>query len=346
MGTQFFWIFDVAVAAIFLGYIFMGIRKGFISVLLNLLALVLAFCTALFTSGGIAEAVYDNIISDAITEEISGKIDELVGGGLLGELKSVDIGKAKVNGRLLSDVINEQRGIGKISIDLSRLDMSETGIGDVDLSSLGVSEDEDFSSVNLGMVEYSTTEAEKYGINTLILSSVLAEEIKNGTALGTVTDIIDTVADSLPFFASDSALQSDTETGSVIEKITASMLSTTQTDNLAHRITDDIIRPVLLVPMRTLIFVIIFVIILVIVNLIARLFRTINHIPVIGGINKLFGAAAGFVQGAIVIFLVCIFVQFIVSLTENEIIFLNTMTIDETHLFKHIYYFDFLDFNK
>ncbi len=213
MGTQFFWIFDVSVVVIFLGYIFIGIRKGFISVLLNLLALVLAFCMALFTSGGIAEAIYDNMISDAITEE-------------------------------------------------------------------------------------------KYGINTLILSSVLAEEIKNGTALGVITDIIDTVADSLPFFASDSTPQTGTEIGSVIEKIAVSMLTTTHTDNLANRITDDIIRPVLLVPMRTLIFVIIFVIILVIVHLIARLFRTINHIPVIGGINKLFGAVAGFAQGAIVIFLV------------------------------------------
>ncbi len=346
MGTQFFWIFDVAVAAIFLGYIFMGIRKGFISVLLSLLALVLAFCVALFTSGSIAEAIYDNMISDAITEEVSTKIDDLVGGGLLGQLKSVDTEKAKVNGRLLSEVINEQSSIGKVSIDLSRLDMSETGIGDVDLSSLGVSEYEDFSSVNLGMVEYSTTDVEKYGINTLILSSVLAEEIKNGTALGVITDIIDTVADSLPFFASDSTPQTGTEIGSVIEKIAVSMLTTTHTDNLAHRITDDIIRPVLLVPMRTLIFVIIFVIILIIVNLIARLFRTINHIPVIGGINKLFGAVAGFAQGAIVIFLVCIFVQFIVSLTGNEIIFLNTMTIDETHLFKHIYYFDFLNFTE
>lgn len=346
MGTQFFWIFDVAAAAIFLGFIFMGIRKGFISVVLNLLALVIAFCIALFTSGGIAEAIYDNIVSDAITEEVSGKIDDLVGGGLLGELKSVDIGKAKVNGRLLSEIINEQSGIGKISIDLSRLDMSETGIENVDLSSLGVSGDEDFSSVNLGMVEYSVTDTEKYGINTLILSSVLAEEIKNGTALGSVTDIIDSVANSLPFFASDSASSSDTEIGSAIEKIMASMLSAAQTDNLAHRITDDIIRPILLVPMRTLIFVIIFVIIIIIVNLIARLFRTVNHIPVIGGINKFFGAAAGFVQGAIVIFLVCIFVQFTVSLTDNEIIFLNTMTIDETYLFKHIYYFDFLNFTE
>lgn len=233
--------------------------------------------------------------------------------------------------------------MGKISIDLSRLDLSETGIDNADLSSLGVSEDKDFSYVNLGMVEYSLTDVEKYGIDTLILSSVLAEEIKSGTALGTVTNIIETVSNSLPFFVSDSSAQSGGDT-SILEKISASALSAVQSDNLSHRIADDIIRPVLLVPMRTLIFTAIFVIIVIIVNLLAKLFKAVNEIPVIGGINKLFGAFAGFVQGTIVIFLVCIFVQVIVSLTGNEIIFLNTMTIDETHIFKYIYYFDFLNF--
>lgn len=343
MGTQFFWIFDVAVAATLIGFIFMGVKKGFVSVLLSLLALVLAFCTALFTSESIAEAIYDNIMSDAITDEVKGQIDGLLGDGLVSELKGVDISKAKVNGRPLSEIITGQDNIGKISIDLSRLDMSETGIANVDLSSLGVSsEDKDFSSVNLGMVEYSLTDVEKYGVDTLILSSVIAEEIKNGTALGTVTDIIDTVADSLPFYVPGST--GEENTGSILEKITASAISTVQTDNLAHRIADDIIKPVILVPMRTLIFAAIFVIIVVAVNLLAKLFKAVNEIPVIGGINKLFGAVAGFVQAAVVIFLVCIFVQVIVSLTGNEIIFLNTMTIDETYVFKYIYYFDFLNF--
>lgn len=343
MGTQFFWIFDAAVAAILIGFIFMGVKKGFVSVLLGLVSLILAFCIALFTSEGIAEAIYDNMMSDAITEEVKSQIDGLIGDGLLSELKGVDIGKAKVNGRPLSEIIDGQDNIGKISIDLSRLDMSETGIENVDLSSLGVSsEEKDFSSVNLGMVEYSLNDVEKYGINTLILSSVIAEEIKNGTALGTVTGIIETVADSLPFYVSDSTDERDT--GSILEKITASAINAVQTDNLTHQIADDIIKPAVLVPMRTLIFAAIFVIIVIAVNLLAKLFKAVNEIPVIGGINKLLGAVAGFVQAAIVIFLVCIFVQVIVSLTGNEIIFLNTMTIDETYIFKYIYYFDFLNF--
>lgn len=344
MGTQFFWIFDAAVAAIFVGFIFIGIKKGFVSVLLSLLALILAFCTALFTSEGISEAIYDSMISDAITEEVKGQIDGLLGDGLVSELKNVDISKAKVNGRLLTEIITEQENIGKISVDLSRLDLSETGMENVDLSSLGVSsEEKDFSLVNLGMVEYSLTDVEKYGVDTLILSSFLAEEIKNGTALGTVTNIIETVTSSLPFYVSDSAV-AEGDTGFLLEKIAASALSAVQTDNLAHQIADDIIRPVILVPMRTLIFAAIFVIIVIAVNLLAKLFKAVNEIPIIGGINRLFGAVAGFVQAAVVIFLVCIFVQVIVSITGNEIIFLNTMTIDETHVFKYIYYFDFLNF--
>ena len=345
MGTQFFWIFDAAVAAIFIGFIFVGIKKGFISVLLSFIALVLAFCTALFTSDGIAVSVYDNIISDAVTDEVSAQIDGFMSGGIISDLRKVDMSKAKVNGKAVSDIITVAENVGKVSIDLSKLDLSETGIENIDLSSLGISsEDSDYSSVNLGMVEYLSTDAEKYGFDTLILSSVLAEKISEGTALGTMTNIINDIKNSLPSFVTGLSDKTDSSEDSVMEKIIVTALYTANTDNLAHDIADNMIRPTLLVPMRALIFVIIFVIIIIVINLLSRLFRTVNHIPVIGGVNKLFGAVAGFVQGAIVIFLVCIFVQVIISLTGNEIIFLNTMTIDQTYIFKHIYYFDFLDF--
>lgn len=345
MGTQFFWIFDAAVAAIFIGYIFVGIKKGFISVLLSFAALVLAFCIALFTSDSIAVAVYDNIISDAVTDEVSAQIDEFMGDGVISRLKNVDMSKAKINGKPVTDILTVTENVGKVSVDLSRLDLSETGIESVDLSSLGISsENTDYSSVNLGMVEYLSADAEKYDFGRLILGSVIAEKISEGTALGTMTNIINDIRNSLPSFVTGLSEKADSSDHSVMEKIIVTVLYTADTDNLAHNIADNMVRPTLLVPMRALIFVIIFVIIMIVVNLLSKLFRTVNHIPIIGGVNKLFGSVAGFVQGAIVIFLVCIFVQVIISLTGNEIIFLNTMTIDRTYIFKHIYYFDFLDF--
>lgn len=344
MGTQFFWIFDAAVAVILIVFIFAGIKKGFISVMLNLAALIVAFAVALLTSDVFAVAIYDNIISDAVTDEVKSQIDSLVSGTVVSELKKVDMSRASVNGKSLYEILPAADEVGKVSVDLSKIDLSETGIESVDLSSMGISAERDYSSVNLGMAEYSASDIEKYGVEKLILSTFLADEISKGTALGTFTQIAEDITKALPPFAAGSGGETGGSGGSVLEKIAITIIDAADTGNLAHQIADNMIRPTLLVPIRALIFVIIFVIIAVAINLLSKLFKKVNDIPVIGGINKLFGAAAGFVQGAIVIFLVCIFVQVIISLTGNEIIFMNIMTIDKTYIFKHIYYFDFLDF--
>lgn len=344
MGTQFSWFFDIALIAVLIGCFFVGIRKGFLSIMLGLLALAVAFSVALFASDGIAYAVYDNIISKAITEEIRNQVDSLTGNGLLSQIKSVNMNMARINGRLLSDMEIQHDNVGKISLDLSKLDLTDTGIENVDFSSLGVNEEEENNSVNLGIVEYSANDAEKYGIDTLIFASVLSEKVTNSTSIGTFTKIINDFTSSLPFFVSGMVNNSEPGEASAIEKIFASVIASTETDNITHRIADDIVKPYLLVPIRALIFVAIFVIIFVVLKLLSNLIRWVNKIPLIGGINKFLGAIAGIAQGAVVIFLICIFVQVIITLTGNDLIFLNTMTIDETSIFRHIYYFDFLDF--
>lgn len=344
MGTQFSWFFDIAVIAIMIGCFFVGIRKGFLSMIFSLLALAAAFSVALFASDGIANTVYDNIISKAITEEIDNQVKSFTGNGFLSQLKSVDMKKAKINGRLLSDMEIQPDNVGKISLDLSKLDLTDTGIENVDLSALGVSDEEDKYAVNLGIAEYSAKDKEKYGIDTLILASVLSEKITNGTAIGTITDIINDFTNSLPFFVSGIANRFEPGKASVIEKILVSIIDSADTDNITHRITDDIVKPYLLVPIRALIFVILFVIIFVVLKLLSNLIKGVNKLPLIGGINRFLGAIAGIAEGAVVIFLICIFVQVIITLTGNDLIFLNTMTIDETSIFRRIYYFDFLDF--
>lgn len=344
MGTQFSWFFDIAVIAVLIGCFFMGARKGFLSILFSLLALAVAFSVALFASDGIASAVYDNIISKAITEEIKNHVDSITGSGLLAQIKSVDMNMARINGRLLSDMEIQPDNVGKISLDLSKLDLTDTGIENVDFSVIGVNEEEENNAVNLGIAEYSASDAEKYGIDTLILASVLSEKITNSTAIGTVTRIINDFTNSLPFFVSGMVNNSEPGETSIIEKIIASAVSSAETDNITHKITDDIVKPYLLVPVRALIFVTLFVIIFVVLKLLSNLIKWVNKIPLIGGINKFLGAIAGIAQGAVVIFLICIFVQVIITLTGNDLIFMNTMTIDETSIFRHIYYFDFLDF--
>lgn len=340
MGTQFFWFFDAAVIVLLLVFVFKGIHKGLVSVLVSVVAMIVAFIISLPLSGTIADAIYDGMIRDAVSDEINEQISNVFDKTVVTELKNVDISKAKINGKPLSEINTETDSAGKINLDLSRLDLTDTGIKDIDLSAFGFSEDYNYASVNLGSIEITSTEKEEYGIEKIILSSVITDNISNDTAFGEVNKAIEEMAQSLPSFMSGVADSLVTE--EKINDVVISILDA-DSDDYASAITDNVVKPVVLVPMRALIFVILFVIILVVLNILAKLMKGINRIPLIGGINKFLGAIAGFVQGAIVIFLICIFVQVVIVLSGNELIFLNTMTIDESFIFKKIYYFEFLD---
>lgn len=340
MGTQFFWFFDAAVIVLLLVFVFKGIHKGFVSVLVGVIAMLAAFVFALSLSGVVADAIYDSLIKDAVSDGINEQISNVFDKTVVSDLKKVDMSKAKINGKPLPEINTDTDSAGKLNLDLSRLDLSDTGMNNIDLSSFGITKDFDYSSVNLGSVEISAMEKEEYGVEKIILSSVISDNISNGTALGSITGAIEEMAQSLPSFmsgVSDSLTSKDK-----INDVVISILDT-ESEDYAGAIADNVVKPVVLVPMRALIFAVLFAIIVIALNILAGLLKNINKIPLIGGVNKVLGAAAGAVQGAIVIFLICIFVQAVVALSGNELIFLNTMTIDESFIFRKIYYFEFLD---
>lgn len=344
MGTELFWFFDLAVIALLIIFLYKGFRKGFVSILIGFVAMVVAFVIALPISGAVADGIYNNVVKNAVSDEINSKLESVLSDSVISDLKKVEMKKAKINGKELSSVTFTPNNMGIITLDLTKLDLSETGIDKADLSAFGIDDKTvNYSSVNLGSVEITATEREDYGIEKMILASVLTDNILKGEAFSAINEALDKMSDQLPSFMSgiaDSVSSGDKE---IIHKI---MLCTINTDtgSFSEAITDSMVKPVLLVPMRALIFLVLFVIILLILNLAAKMLKGINHIPLVGGINKLLGALAGFAQGAVVIFLVCIFVQVVISLSGNELIFLNTMTIDKTFLFQKVYYFDFINF--
>lgn len=344
MGTQFFWIFDIAIAAILAAFIFMGVKKGFVAAVAGAVSLVIAFALALPLSAVISDAIYENLIRDAVADEINNQINSVIDGTLIAEIKNVDMSKAKINGRALSSFDIQTDSSGKYSLDLSNLDLTETGIDDVDLSVFGITDDSiNYSSVNLGTIVLTSDDINTYGTEKVVLASVLSDNISNGTAFGSIASAVEEMAETIPILmsgVSDSVTSGDR---TIINDVVLSILGA-ETDDFARAITDDMVKPVLLVPMRALIFTVLFVIIAIILSIIAKLLKVVNKIPLIGKVNKLLGAVAGAAQAAIVIFLVCIFIQVIVVLSENSLIFLNTMTIDKTFVFQKIYYFEFLDF--
>lgn len=344
MGTQFFWIFDVAIAAILIAFIFMGVRKGLAATVAGAISLVLAFVITLPLSGIISDIIYENLIRGAVADEINNQIGTAIDGTLIAEIKNVDMSKAKINGRALSSLDIQTDSSGKYSLDLSNLDLTETGIKDMDLSVFGITDDSmNYSSVNLGTVVLTLDDISTYGTEKIVLASVLSDNISNGTAFGSIATAVEEMAETIPILMSGVSESITSGDRSVINEVVLSILDA-DTDDFARAITDDMVKPILLVPMRALIFIILFVIIAIILSVIAKLLKLVNKIPLIGNVNKVLGAVAGAAEAAVVILLVCIFIQVIVVLSGNGLIFLNTMTIDETFVFQKIYYFEFLDF--
>lgn len=343
MGTQFFWAFDIAVIIILLVFLFNGMRKGFLSVLMGIVSLVVAFAVALPVSEVAAKAVYDGIIEKAVTEEINEQLSSALNTSVLSQLKAMEIHKAKLNGKPLSEITLTPDSAGKARLDMTKLDLSETGIEKIDASAFGITDDMNFSAMNLGYVEFTSEELDKYGKERAVLGAILAENLSNGSAFPSISATLNSMENALPSFMSG-ITESITSGESAVKRQIVLCILDTDTQNFAETITDNLVKPIILVPVRALIFTVIFVIILIILTLLTKLFKKINDIPIIGGVNKVLGAVTGLIQGFIVIFVICIFTQLIISLTDNSLMVLNTMTIDETSIFRKIYYFEFLDF--
>ena len=54
MGTEFFWFYDVILAAILIGMMFIGAKKGFVRMVLRLCAFAASFVIALMISNGVS----------------------------------------------------------------------------------------------------------------------------------------------------------------------------------------------------------------------------------------------------------------------------------------------------
>lgn len=78
------------------------------------------------------------------------------------------------------------------------MNLSNTGISKVDLTSFGVDKNIDYSNINLGSVQIYESDIEKYGIENMILTEVLAQNIKNSAIADSVNEIIDKVGETVP----------------------------------------------------------------------------------------------------------------------------------------------------
>ncbi len=343
MGTEFFWFYDLLVAAILIGVTFKSFRKGGVAVIISTAAIVVSFVLAFFGSSIIADKIYEGWIAEPLTDYIDETLDDALGDIPLASLGEIDMEKAVVGGKFLSTIEPEFDSSGTAVLDLSDVDLTETGITSADLSLFGIGEDFDYSQIKIGSVEIERDEYEKRGLGELVLAHVLAANVSSGELYTAFEQVGDKISEVIPLVFGGFSGDISSGRSSALYKLVLS-ITDVGSGNHGSAVLAEIVDPIVRVPIRIAVFVLIFALAAIVLNLIASASRIINHIPVVASVNEALGGLLGLVKAMIIVLLVCIGVQLLISVTGNELVFLNTNTIDKTILFKHIYYFDFIDF--
>ncbi|MCL1824018.1 MAG: hypothetical protein FWG44_07420 [Oscillospiraceae bacterium] len=341
MGTQFYWFYDILIIAVFLGITFKCYKKGFISSLFGLIAVLVAFTAGLFLSGIMAAAIYNGFIKERVSDYIDKHIEELSGSETLSKLSEVDTSKILLKGEPVSEINITRDSIGNIEMDLSEMDLSGTGLDKLDLHFLGIGQElaGELSAVNGGKIVITSSELAKNNLEDLILAKALTNTLQSNIEFEVIGEAAQTVGNLLPQLSNNF----NNGVNSAVSEVIVTMIQSGGS-GINTAILDNLITPVIMLPLRTLIFFILFAIICVALSILTRSLSIVNRIPIVGTVNSLLGIVIGVLQAAIVVFIICIGISILITLTGNSIIFINTMTIEESLLFKHIYNFDFIQF--
>ncbi len=339
MGNEFFWFLDLFVIALIGASMFRGAKKGAVAVLISSVTAIVAFLAAFFFSGPVTDLIYDSFVRDKVEDYMEERLGSSLDSEMIKGISAVDMNKAKLNDNPLSETLIVYDNRDRAIIDLSRADLSATGIEKADLRSFGIDDDFDWSLIKAGKITVTRSEMEKYGLGNIVLSHLIATNITSGKVFDALTDIGDrlgeTISPSLRNLGGElSGGSNDAVYTFLVSIITASNSS------FSDRIMNDIISPMVSVPLQAIVFCIIFGLIALVLGIIANVSKIINKIPIVSSVNGVIGAVLGVLEAAVGLLLVCIVIKALISLCENQLVFLNDLTISRTILFRHIYAFD------
>lgn len=343
MGTSFFWFYDIVLLAVIAGVTFRSIKKGGVGVIISTVAIIAAFIAAFIGSRAISESIYNSYIKEPLTGYIDEKIDSVIGDNIITDISKVDMSKAVIGGKFLSTIELEPNASGKIILDLSDIDLTETGMENADFSMFGINEGFDYSLVKVGNVEITERELKNNTIESIVLARVLTTNIKSGEIFTAFESIGEKISEVIPFiFKNYSAEISDGDSDilyTLVLSVTDFSYATRSEAILAN-----IIDPIIITPMRIILFLLIFIIVSFVLELIANGTKIINEIPVLSSVNEFIGGTLGLIKSVFILCIICIAIQLLISITNDSLVFINTYTIDKTLFFKYIYNFDLINF--
>ena len=341
MGTQFSLIYDLVVGAVLLGMLLSGMKRGFASALVGLAAIFVAFICAITISSPLSEMIYTSFVQPSLDEAVAEAADDILDNVTLSELTELDFSRILVDGSSIEDIETEFSNSNSVTYDLSDVDLSKTGIADIDLTSIGIDADIDYTSLNGKTAEFSRSDIDRYGLGKMIVAQIISVQISDSEFIEAFDRFVGRLSENVPAFVESFYNGLHNGEISAVRKVILIMMTSKHTAKQA--VIDGIIRPCFLIVTRTVIFCFIFFAVTILLSLIAYSLKIVNKIPLIGGVNVLAGGIVGLVQGIITVFVICIIVRVITVLSGGDVMFFNTATIDSTYVFKLFYDYKLFD---
>ncbi len=343
MGTSFFWFYDIVLLAVLAGVTFRSIKKGGVSVIISTVSIVVAFIAAFIGSTAISEAVYENYIKEPLMGYIDEKIDNALGENIITDIEKVDMSKAVVGGKFLSTIKLEPDSSGKVTLDLSDIDLTETGMENADFSMFGIGEGFDYSLVKVGNIEISEHELDKNSIESIVLARVLTANIESGEMFTVFKNISEKISEAIPLIFDSYPAEISNGDSDILYNLVLNVIDFSYSTR-SEAILSNIIAPIVITPLKITLFLLIFTVISLVLGALANASKIINNIPVLSTANEALGGILGIVKSILIIFVICIAIQLLVSVTDDSLLFINTYTIENTLFFKYFYNFDLINF--
>ncbi|MBQ6849505.1 MAG: CvpA family protein [Oscillospiraceae bacterium] len=95
---------------------------------------------------------------------------------------------------------------------------------------------------------------------------------------------------------------------------------------------DQFIAPIVVACISVVIFIVLFIAIRVVCALLAKMFKTVNKVPILGFANRLAGGLSGFVIGGVNIILLSFLFSIIVIITGDSLSWLNSQVISQSQI--------------
>ena len=302
MASSLWWFYDILTVAIIIMAVYGGAKKGFSKVITTLLCYAISIMIAYTAAASISPIIYDSYLRTDAIEAYAKQI------------KDYSMSKQ------LKQALDSQ--LDGITIDEYRI------------TYLLDNENQDIVS----------------GIHTVILTlkpgcGLTADEARVKIATAFINTFTKDMYDEIPGFMlknlEDILLSSNASLTNVLHRIYFSR-DASEIENTATDLVDAYSRKTAVSLMLNLCFVIVFLVATLITLIFLYPRIQIDPYLLPKSLNVLCGGFLGIVEGTVVAFLMCLIVRTLVLVGDNEMMFININTIDETILFRLIYKIDIL----